>query len=199
MRDSSPCRPGGRFKNQRCLHSHQSHFFDNFFIIMLWGRKLLNLPPKISTIMEELDIEELNASFESHSTSPRKVVTLAVEQAIDETPVILRSASATPVNNAPLAPQRDEDLEPMRYGDVVYLEGTVAAAGPQAGHHHHADDIGGYLCADPAFLRVGFQQLLASEGCGSRRFQNALFQVCHMLSYDNKVSKSKLEVRRGEA
>ena len=138
---------------------------------MLWGRKLLNLPPKISTIMEELDIEELNASFESHSTSPRKVVTLAVEQAIDETPVILRSASATPVNNAPLAPQRDEDLEPMRYGDVVYLEGTVAAAGPQAGHHHHADDIGGYLCADPAFLRVGFQKKFKFEltdGCEGR-------------------------------
>ncbi|GMH53038.1 hypothetical protein TrLO_g6616 [Triparma laevis f. longispina] len=83
-----------------------------------------------------------------------------------------------------------EQLEPMRFGDLITLQGTVKTPSDS----DSGDNAIGFLSADPCFSRVGFQQVCPSYSYSS--FEQCIFQLCPMLSYDNKASKSKLE-RRG--
>lgn len=102
------------------------------------------------------------------------------------------SISPTHVNNNPTVEvmHQKEQLEPMRFGDLITLQGTVKTSSDS----DSGDNAIGFLSADPCFSRVGFQQVCPSYSYSS--FEQCIFQLCPMLSYDNKASKSKLE-RRG--
>ena len=69
----------------------------------------------------------------------------------------------------------------MKFGDIISL--------------YCGDHARGYVSVDPCFEAVGFTHS-DDDDLAYSHLSNALFQVCPMLSYDNKASKAKL-ARRG--
>lgn len=101
-----------------------------------------------------MEIESTGSTSNFPIESPRKVVHLSVQPNMDMLDKTNVAVPPTPSAKTPMAqpPQRSqEDLQPMRLGDIVFLEGVVGT--DNSNDAHGDEEVQGFLVADSAFTR----------------------------------------------
>jgi len=125
--------------------------------------------------------KEIEIQVESSEDDPKMKPFKSIDKSLHETPPPEQAPVPDPLVNFGNPGADTEILEPMKFGDIISL------------NLFHSHNHSGFVSAEPCFERVGFTQ--THHEIAHDHWSDCLFQVCPMLSYDNKASKAKLKRR----